>query len=127
MSFIFLFREGASENGRDTKRGEDTRCEPCSVHSLRGGAPRQFITCVDVTAGIGERLSGARICSDLASGDGSAWVISQVISQQNEPGRSVERQRTQEHTLHEREDGGSPADPECQGDDNGAGETRSFP
>src|SRR5215471_8922293 len=127
MFLIFLFREGAPENGSDTERGEDTRREPRSIHALGRRAPREFIGCVDVAAGIGERFRGAHIYSDLTSGDGSADVLSQVISQQNEPIRLAKRQRTEEYTPYEREDGGSPTDPKRQGHDDRDGEPRSFP
>src|SRR5215472_17027953 len=121
VSLIFLLSKRASENGRDTKRRENTGYESCSVHSLRRGSPGEFIACVDESAGAGECFGGTRIYCDLTSSDGSTWVISKVISQQNEPVRSTERQRTQQHSLHEREDGGCRTNPKRQSQNDSEG------
>ena len=126
MGVLLLLGKEAIEEGMNAQGGKDTRGKASAVDFLRSCAAGKLVVGGSVAAKRREGAGCIRIRANFAGSDGSVRAGSQVISEQNQAVRIVERERAQQDAFDERKDSGGSADAESPDEHNGQGEHRCF-
>ena len=120
---IFLLGKSAAHQGRDAKHGKHTCSKPRGIDLCRIARAGKFIIGGLVSAQAGEDGGIAHIGANAGGGDGRrAGAVLRAfhdIAKRDQLGLIGKRQRPEQHTFHDGEDGRGGADAEGQREDRG--------